>query len=189
MGIPLLENPPAPRRGATRLRSISSILYIWPPFAMESPLKGQSLISHVSCLRSVGLFTVSYWTVYCTKKMPIALNPQGAQDLGWPQNHHENSSIFEPVSKATKAMTIGPKATQNCEKSTLESQEIQFLRKLIFAIPSMPNACFSNPRHPNLDPKTNRKNNLEIDMKKTVSFVQKYQKSSQNGSPKSPKNR
>jgi hypothetical protein len=29
----------------------------------------------------------------------------------------------------------------------------------------MPNACFSDPRHPNLDPKTNRKNNLEIDMK------------------------
>ena len=32
----------------------------------------------------------------------------------------------------------------------------------------MPNACFSNPRHPNLDPKRNRKSNLEIDMNKTV---------------------
>ena len=62
-------------------------------------------------------------------------------------------------------MKIGPKATQNHEKSTLESQEIQFLRKLIFAIPSMPNACFSNPRHRNLDPKTNRKSNLAIYMK------------------------
>ena len=51
----------------------------------------------------------------------------------------------------------------------------------------MPKPCFSNPRHPNLDPKTNRKSNLEIDMKKTVSFVQKYQKNSQNGSPKSTK--
>ena len=49
---------------------------------------------------------------------------------------------------------------------TLESQEIQFLRKLIFAIPSMPNACFCKPGHPNSDPKTNRKSNLEIDMKK-----------------------
>ena len=86
-------------------------------------------------------------------------------------------------------MKIGPKATQNHEKMTLESQEIQFLRKLIFAIPSMPNACFCKPGHPNLDPKTNRKSNLEIDMKKTVSFVQKYQKNSQNGSPKSTKNR
>ena len=108
---------------------------------------------------------------------------------GMTPKSHENSSIFEPVSKATKAMKIGPKATQNHEKSTLESQEIQFLRKLIFAIPSMPNACFSNPRHPNLAPKINRKRNLEIDMKKTASFIQKYQKSSQNGSPKSPKNR
>ena len=166
-------------------------------------LNGHSFIYHVLCLRSC-------WVVYCTqiiyhvsclmsqvllngllyrKKQRIALKPLGAQDLGWPQNHHENSSIFEPVSKATKAMKSSPKATQNHEKSTLESQEIQFLRKLIFAIPSMPNACFSNPRHPNLDPKTNRKSNLEIDMKKTVSFVQNYQKSSQNGSPKSTKNR
>ena len=108
---------------------------------------------------------------------------------GVPPGNPENLLIFKPVSRATKAMKIGPKATQNHEKMTLESQEIQFMRKLIFAIPSMPNACFSNPRHPNLDPKTNRKSNLEIDMKKTVSFVQKYQKSSQNGSPKSPKNR
>ena len=70
---------------------------------------------------------------------------------------YENSSIFEPVSKAAKAMKIGPKATQNHEKSTLESQEIQFLRKLIFAIPSMPNACFSNPRHPKLNSKVTEK--------------------------------
>ena len=53
----------------------------------------------------------------------------------------------------------------------------------------MPNACFSNPRHPNLDPKTNRKSNLEIDMKRSSFLVQKCPKSSQNGSPKSSKNR
>ena len=34
---------------------------------------------------------------------------------------YENPSIFEPVSKATKAIKIGPKNTQNHEKSTLES--------------------------------------------------------------------
>ena len=97
------------------------------------------LMSHVSCLRSC-------WTVYCPQKSnAIALNPLATQDLGWPQNHHENSSIFEPVSKATKAMKIGPEATQNHEKSSLESQEIQFLRKLICAILSMPNACFPIP--------------------------------------------
>ena len=53
----------------------------------------------------------------------------------------------------------------------------------------MPNACFSNPRHRNLDPKANRKSNLEIDMKKSSFLVQKCPKSSQNGSPKSSKNR
>ena len=46
---------------------------------------------------------------------------------GAPLGNPENLSIFEPVSKATKAMKIGPKATQNHEKMTLESQEIQFL--------------------------------------------------------------
>ena len=144
------------------------------------------LMSHISCL--MDCFSCLMDCLLSPKKGRIALKPPCSLDLGWPQNHDENSSIFEPVSKATKAMKIGPKATQNHEKSTLESWEIQFLQKLIFAIPSMPNACFSNPRHPNLDPKTNRKSNLEIDMKKTVSFIQKYQKSSQNGSPKSTKN-
>ena len=59
-------------------------------------------------------------------------------------------------------MKIGPKATQNHKKSTLDSLEIQFLRKLICALPPLPNACFYNPRHPNLDPEIIRKNNLEI---------------------------
>ena len=40
----------------------------------------------------------------------------------------------------------------------------------------MPNACFSNPRHPNLDPKTNRKSNLEIDMKKIFFFGRRMPK-------------
>ena len=40
----------------------------------------------------------------------------------------------------------------------------------------MPNACFSNPRHPNLDPKTNRKSNLEIDMKKSIFWSKNGQK-------------
>ena len=55
------------------------------------------------------------------KKQRVTINPEGSQDLGWPQNHHENSSILEPAPKATKAMKIGPKATQNHEKSTLKS--------------------------------------------------------------------
>ena len=97
-------------------------------------------------------------------------------NLGVPPGNPENPSIFKPVSRATKAMKIAPKATQNHEKSTLESQEIEFLRKLIFAIPSVPNACFSNPRHRNLDPKTNKKSNLEIDMRKSFFLIQKWSK-------------
>ena len=58
---------------------------------------------------------------------------------------HGNSSIFKPVSRVTKVMKIGPKATLNHEKSSLESEEIQFLRKLNFAIPPLPNACFPIP--------------------------------------------
>ena len=46
---------------------------------------------------------------------------------------------------------------------------------------------FSNPRHQNLDPRIIRKSNLEIDMEKLCFPVQKYSKSSQNGSPKSTK--
>jgi hypothetical protein len=92
--------------------------------------------------------------------------------------------IFKHGSRATKAMKIGPKATQNHENLTLESQEIQFLRKLIFAIPSMPNACLCNPGHPNSHPKIIRKSNLEIDMNKSCFLIKKYQKNSQNRSPK-----
>ena len=38
-----------------------------------------------------------------------------------PPGKPKQPSIFKPVSKATKAMKIGPKATQNHEKSSLES--------------------------------------------------------------------
>ena len=129
------------------------------------------------------------WSSTASWNKPVTLTDVRCLNSGVPPGNPENLLIFKPVSRATKAMKIGPKATQNHEKMTLESQEIQFLRKLIFAILSMPNACFSNPRHRNLDPKTNRKSNLEIDMKKSSFLVQKCPKSSQNGSPKSSKNR
>ena len=61
--------------------------------------------------------------------------------------------------------------------------------KVNFSIPSVPNACFYNPGHPNSDPKIIRKSNLEIDMNKSCFLIKKYQKSSQNRSPKSTKNR
>ena len=76
---------------------------------------------------------------------PVTFQNVHCLNSGVPPGNPENLSIFKPVSRATKAMKIGPKATQNHEKMTLESQEIQFLRKLIFAILSMPNACFDAP--------------------------------------------
>ena len=107
---------------------------------------------------------------------PVTITDVHCLNSGVPPGTPENPSIFKPVSRATKAMKIGPKATQHHEKLTLESQEIQFLRKLIFAIPSMPNACFCNPGHPNSDPKIIRKSNLEIDMTKSFFFCQKETK-------------
>ena len=114
-----------------------------------------------------------WWFTVPQKKHPIALNPIGTQDLGSPQKHHETWSIFESISKATKTVQIGPKATQNHQKRTLESSEIQFLRKLICAITPLPNACFCNPNHPISDPKIIRKNNLEINMDFLSKRIQK----------------
>ena len=51
------------------------------------------------------------------------------------QDHPEKLSNFKPVSKAAKAMKIVPKATQIYEKLILESREIQFLQRLVFAKP------------------------------------------------------
>ena len=69
-------------------------------------------MSHVSS--PVGLFTVPAKTAHRPQ-------PTGDSGSGETPESYENSSIFELVSKATKAMEIGPKATQNHEKSTLES--------------------------------------------------------------------
>ena len=71
-----------------------------------------SLMSHVSS--PDGLFTVP-------EKGGHRPQPTGGSGSGATPESYENSSIFELVSKATKAMKIGPKATQNHEKSTLES--------------------------------------------------------------------
>ena len=79
-------------------------------------------------------------------------------------------------------MKIVPKATQNYEKRSLESWEIQLLRKSVFAIHPSPNALFFNPRHPESHPKINRKNNLETSMTNLFLLVRRYQKSCQNGS-------
>ena len=119
-------NPPAPRRGATRLRSICSILYIWPPFAMESYYSlaffafshfgsSEGSISHFSCLMSQVLLDCLLYR----KKIAHRHQTTRGSGSGMTPESYENSSIFEPISKATKAMKIRPKATQNHENSTL----------------------------------------------------------------------
>ena len=69
-------------------------------------------MSHVS--GPVVLFTVP-------EKQGHRPQTTGGSGSGATPESYENSPIFEPFSKATKAMKIGPKATQNHEKSTLES--------------------------------------------------------------------
>ena len=123
-----------------------------------------------------------------SRQKQFTTNQADTFDLGHPQNHPEKSSNFKPVSRATKVMKIGSKATTNHEKWTLESWEIQLLRMSIFAIPPLPNARFFNPRHPDSNPKIIRKNNLESSMKSVAFLVHKYPKSSQNGLHKSPTN-
>ena len=145
------------------------------------------------CLDDLSLKTDGWYLYECCFpapwNRPVTLTDVRSLNSGVPPGTPENPSIFKPGSRATKAMRIGPKATQNHEKLTLESQEIQLLRKLILSIPSMPNACFCNPGHPNSDPKIIRKSNLEIDMNKSCFLIKKYQKNFQNRSPKSTKNR
>ena len=95
---------------------------------------------------------------------------------------------FKPFSNAANVMKIGTKATQNHEKRTLETWEIQLLRKSIFAIHPLPNAWFFNPRHPDSDSKSIRTNNLQISITILFLLVPRYPKSAQNMSPKSVKN-
>ena len=76
-------------------------------------------IFHFSCLKSHVSGPVEWFTV--PKKGTHRLKPTRDSGSGMTPESYENSSIFEPVSKATKTMKIGPKATQNHEKSTLES--------------------------------------------------------------------
>ena len=182
------------------VQRIYTYIYIYIRRPLGATRLWRISLSHRFAVLMPCWFTISVWSLIVLSHEvweTVVLRPERGKvttpdvrslNSGVPPGNPEHPSIFKPVSRATKAMKIDPKATQNHEKSTLESQEIQFLRKLIFAIPSMPNACFSNPRHPNLNPKTDRKNNLEIDLKKTTFLVQKYLKSSQNGSPKSTKN-
>ena len=83
------------------------------------------------------------------------------------------SSQSSPVPQKSWKLVLRPPQI-NHEKWILKSWEIQFLWKLIFAIPPLPNTYFCNPRHPNSNPKIIRKSNLEMDMRDSPFLVQKY---------------
>ena len=68
-----------------------------------------------------------------------------------------------------------------CSWNHGESWGIRILRKLIFATHLMPNAWFSNPRHPDSNPNIIRKRNLETSMTKHILFHPSYPKRFQNG--------
>ena len=129
LNVDIISAGPTKRGHQAAKNFLESCIFI-PPFAMESHYSleffafshfgsSKRSIFHFSCLMShasgpVGLFTVTQKTKHRPK-------PTRGSGSGMTPESHENSSIFEPVSKATKAMKIGPKATQNHEKSTLES--------------------------------------------------------------------
>ena len=122
---------------------------------------------------------------------------QGGQFLEEPRpapTRAEPPVTLEPSKNPFRQSLIGEKvikfqASLHGNKShAQESSEIQFLRKLIFAIPPMQNACFSNPRHPDSNPKITRKSNLGTSMNKHTFLRPRHLKSSQNGVPQSTKN-
>ena len=79
-------------------------------------LKSEAQVRSVSRVLEPGL-----------KSNQFTLLQAGAQDLGVPKGSHEKSSNFKPVSKASKVIKIGPKATQKHQKWTLKTTEFQLL--------------------------------------------------------------
>ena len=78
------------------------------------------------CVSCIVLLAIWLLTVRLESSM-ITTQQAGALDLGLPQGSHENSSNFKPVSRASKVMKIGPKATQKHQKLTLKTTEFQLL--------------------------------------------------------------
>ena len=99
-----------------------------PAPACQGPPGCEALCVRISRVRSQGSWIRSQeaWNpVFLLLLAPgdeqFTFHQQGSQDLGVPQNHPEKSSNFKPIPRATKIMKIGPKVTNNHEKSDLES--------------------------------------------------------------------
>ena len=159
---------------------------LWGPPGSEGSSVIPFPLYHVSCTLSAQSQDSSVSGSRETVSGILELLPESSQDLGGPQNHSEKSFNFKPVSTAQRSGKLVPRRPKSMQKCTQESSEIQFLLMLIFAVP-LANACFYNPRHPDSDPKSTRKKNLETSMNKHTFFGPSYFKNSRNGVPRSSK--
>ena len=128
--------PPAPRRGATRLRGISSIFLLLPLFLWEhvtalifrifviSILLFRILaFLHVSwCILHVELLLETVWRMTMGPRDNTKYHPrQGALPSGTPPESHRKSWNFKPGPRPPKVIKNGPKAIENHVKMTPKS--------------------------------------------------------------------
>ena len=98
--------------------------------------------------------------------------PLGAQDLGWPQGSPEKSPIFKPVFRATKAMKISPKATQNHEKMTTRIMRNPISAKADFCNTSDAKCLFFQSQTPRFGPTNHQKKKPGDKHEKTHFLIQ-----------------
>ena len=92
--------------------------------AFSYPFIPACLMLH--CVSCIVLLAIWLLTVRLESGM-VTLHGAYTLDPGLPQGSHENSSNFKPVSRASKVMKIGPKATKKHQKLTLKTTEFQLL--------------------------------------------------------------
>ena len=139
-------------------------------FFVEENLRACNLVSSVSCilctLSSVSRLPISLsgslescsGILDCLFLRPITPNLTGRRiwgDLRITPKSHRISSQCPGQQMSWKLAPRPPKIMEN-----VETWGIQDLRKWIFAILPVPNACFSIPRHLYSDPKITRKSKL-----------------------------
>ena len=93
------------------------------------------------------------WWLVCIhtlKNDQLTLSQPGAQDPGWPQKHHKKSWISKPASKATKAMTVAPKATQSHEKNNPGNMRNPISAKVVFCNTCIAEGSFLQSQTPKL---------------------------------------
>ena len=89
---------------------------------------------------------------------PVSVPNVSSLNSGVPQGSPEKPLNFKPVSRPSKVMKIGPKATQKPQKSTLKSSEFQLLWKIDNCNPSHTKCLFLKPQTPRFRPQNHLKN-------------------------------